>query len=118
MTVEQCFLSIARFIQSDFAFQVPDLNPVYARIAMYIYCIEIDQLGRFRLQQRLLPHPQTYATRVLDLQAVAMQNSGFDNHFTDWVSRQTDVLDAVNNLGNLYSDQDKLEEAERCYCEH
>ena len=66
-----------------------------------------------RLQQRLLPHAQTCATRVLDLQAVAMQNSGFDNHFTDWVSRQTDVLDAIHMLGLLYYNQGKLDEAEK-----
>ena len=66
-----------------------------------------------RLQQRLLPHAQTCTARILDPQAVAVQNSGFDNHFTDWVGQQEDILDAAHRLGILYSDQGKLDEAEQ-----
>ena len=57
------------------------------------------------LQQLLLPHTKTCTTKTLFSQAVIVQSSDLNNHFTDWANQQGDVLDAIHMLGLLYSDQ-------------
>ena len=69
-----------------------------------------------RLQQRLLPHAQVCSLRALGMQRAAQDDAG-DSHFvisSDHLEEK-DVLNAMNMLGLLYSDQGKLEEAEKMY---
>ena len=70
-----------------------------------------------QLQQRLLPHVQVCCVLVLNEQVTIKKSADYDDVaplITDQVQKE-DILDATHNLGNLYRNQGKFDEAGKMY---